>query len=148
MRIRTILGLLSLLLAAAGALSAQGPGRRGRGRPPGPQAQPPVAAGPLVDIKGKIAKVQIAPGEGMPFLEVQHDGETTKVYLGSMRYLMQQDFNPKAGEDVEIKGYKTGDDLVAAVATLPGQKKTLRLRDGQGWPVWGRGGRGGRGRAW
>jgi hypothetical protein len=59
---------------------------------------------------------------------------------------MLQNFNPKAGEAVEIKGYKTAEGIFAITATLPAQKKTVRLRDERGWPVWSGGGRRGRGR--
>lgn len=109
-------------------------------------AKAPVASNPLVEFKGKIAKVQAAPGQGMPFLEVEENGKTTKVVLGSMRYLMQQNFNPKAGEEIEVKGYKTANGVVAATVTLPSEDKTLRLRDDKGFPLWmgGRHGRSGR----
>lgn len=113
--------------------------------------QAPIASNPVVELKGKITRVQVALGQGMPFLEVEHDGQTTKVLLGSMRYLMQQDFNPKAGDEVEVKGYKGTDQVVAISVTLPRESKTLQLRDEKGWPVWMGGrrrGRGGRMRGW
>jgi len=138
MRTSAILGILTVLLTVTGCLLAQGPGPRGR--------QPLLATSPVVDLKGTINKVQITPGRGMPSLEVEQDGETATVYLGSIRYLMQQDFNPKAGQAVEVKGYKTAQGIFAITATLPAQKKTVRLRDERGWPVWSRGGRGPRGR--
>jgi hypothetical protein len=76
MRTSAILGTLTLL-AVSGLLLAQGPGWRGR--------QHLVANSPVVDLKGKISKVQVTPGRGMPFLEVEENGETAKVYLGSIR---------------------------------------------------------------
>jgi hypothetical protein len=110
-----------------------------------PNYQAPIASNPVVEMKGKITKIQTAPGQGMPFLEMESDRGTTKVLLGSMRYLMQQNFNPKAGEEVVVKGYKTTDLVVATEVTLPGENKTLKLRDDKGRPVWmgGRRGRGG-----
>ncbi len=122
------------------AAYAQGPPGRGRGRMCAQQnamAQAPIASNPVVDVKGKITKVQIAPGTGMPFLEIDQNGQSVKVFLGSMRYLMQQNFNPKAGEEVEVKGYKGTDWVVASAVTLVTGNRTLKLRDDKGFPVWG-----------
>ncbi len=107
----------------------------------------PIAANPVVDISGVIGLVQIVPGEGTPYLEVKHGNETTKVYLGPMHYLIAQDFSPKTGQEVSLTGYKQTDSVVAIQVTLSQEKKTLKLRDDSGRPLW-RGGpwRGGRGR--
>lgn len=115
----------SLLLFAGAALAA---------------AQPPIASSPVVTVEGTIQKVQLAQGQGMPYLEVESGGAVTKVYLGSIRYLMEQNFNPKAGTQVTVKGYKTNPDVIAIEVTIPSEKKTLKLRDEKGWPLW-RGGR-------
>jgi len=106
-------------------------------------ASSPMAGNTIVEIKGTIQTVSVAPGQGMPYLEVSAGKETTRVLLGSMRYLMAENFNPKAGEPVEIRGYKTGDQVAAISVTLPRQKTTLKLRDAEGRPLW-RGGPGGR----
>jgi len=37
---------------------------------------------------------------------------------------------------VAVKGYKNGDSVVASEVTLPAEKKTLKLRDAQGRPLW------------
>lgn len=109
-------------------------------------AQAPIASNPVVEVKGKIAKVEVARGRGMPSLDVEQDGKMIHVALGSMHYLMQQNFNPKAGENIVVKGFKSGDTVFASVVTLPAQGKTLQLRDEHGYPVWRSGrGRGGRG---
>ena len=102
----------------------------------------PVASNPVVQINGKVLKTQIVPGQGMPYMEVEQGGQTTKVLLGSMRYLMQQNFNPKPGDPVIVKGYRTSSEVVAITVTLGGPE--LRLRDDSGWPVWGGRGRMGR----
>ncbi len=83
----------------------------------------------------------------MPFVEVKEGEKTTRVYLGSMRYLMTEGFNPKADEEIVVKGYKTGDAVVAVTVTLPGRNKTIRLRGDDGRPLW-RGGPRGRGGRW
>jgi hypothetical protein len=102
-------------------------------------AQPqraPIASNPVVTIEGKIQKVQIDRGQGMPFLELQSGEKTFKVYLGSIRYLMEQNFNPKAGTQASVKGYQSDSDITAITVTLAGEKKTLRLRDDNGYPLW------------
>ncbi len=107
--------------------------------------QSPIASEPKVELKGTVSKVSAAPGQGMPFLEVRSGSETVKVSLGSMRYLMQNDFNPKAGDVIEVKGYKMKDGVVAIEISLAGGKP-LSFRDSQGRPLWmqGRYGRAGR----
>lgn len=113
------------LLAAPGALWAQ----PGRGMMMGP-----VADSPVVEFRGKIVRVQASHGAGMPLMEVRRGEETVKVYLGSMRYLMEQNFNPKAGAEITVKGYQVAKDVVAITVATGG--KTLRLRDEDGRPVW------------
>jgi hypothetical protein len=102
----------------------------------GDDGKPPIADNPVVEVRGAIAKVQVARGQGMPYLEVNTERGPVKLYLGSMRYLMQENFSPKAGEALEAKGYKVGEDVVAIRVELPASKKVLKLRDDQGWPLW------------
>jgi len=109
-------------------------------QPSGVQA--PMAGNPKVELKGKIEKIQLAMGQGMPYLEVRTASNTVRVALGSMRYLMEQDFNPKAGDEVAVTGYKVNDGVVAITVTLPGSDKVLKLRDDAGRPVWMGGRRG------
>lgn len=105
----------------------------------------PIAANPVVEMKGKVAKVQVSPSPGMPFFELEANGTTTKVYLGSMRYLMDNNFNPKAGSGAAVKGYQTAEGVVAIQVDVDGGD-TLKLRDASGWPLWvGRQGRQGKG---
>jgi hypothetical protein len=93
-----------------------------------------VAGSPRVTLKGKIAKIQLAHGQGMPSLEVSANGATTRIMLGSFRYLLEQNFNPKAGDEVTVKGFKVNDSIIAV--TVEHQGKVLKLRDEQGRPVW------------
>jgi hypothetical protein len=78
----------------------------------------------------------------MPYLEVRTTDKSVRVVLGSMRYLMEQDFNPKAGDEVAVTGYKVDDSVVAITVTLPASGRVLKLRDEAGWPVWMGGRRG------
>lgn len=102
----------------------------------GDQAKPPIADNPIVEVRGAITRVQLAMGQGMPFVEVNTAKGPLKLYLGSMRYLMQENFTPKAGDLLEAKGYQTGESVVAIIVELPASKKVLKLRDDNGWPLW------------
>ncbi len=126
----TIIGLM----AAAGVAQPQGPGA--------PNA---LAGNPKVEIKGRVQSVQLSQGQGTPYLEVRAGSTTTRVMLGSVRYLMEQNFNPKAGAEVAVVGYKVDAGVYAITVTLTGDARTLRLRDDDGRPLW-QGGRFGRGR--
>ncbi len=101
----------------------------------------PIAGAPVIEIKGKISEVRLSPGAGMPSLVVKTDAGESVVNLGSIRYLMVHDFNPKVGDALVAKAYKTPKGLVAAIVTLPDRGRTIRLRDDTGRPVW-------RGGAW
>lgn len=101
-----------------------------------PQFQSPLATKPIVSVQGTIERVQLSRGEGMPYLEVNDGKKTVRVYLGSIRYLIEQDFNPKAGQTATISAYQFEDSMIAATVTLSGENRTLRLRDEQGFPMW------------
>lgn len=89
-----------------------------------------------VEVRGTVEKVQIVPGQGMPFLEVKDDKGTVKVYLGSMRYLMEKNFGPRAGIRVVVKGFKVESDIYARSVEIPAEKKSIELRSEDGTPLW------------
>jgi hypothetical protein len=95
---------------------------------------------PIIEIKGVISRVHISPGQCMPYLEVKQGGEVTRLYLGAMHYLISENFNPKAGQQITAKGYKTTDSVIGIEVSLTAEKKTLKLRDERGWPLWRGGG--------
>jgi hypothetical protein len=99
-----------------------------------------LAGSPKVEIKGTIEKIQLEKGQGVPYLELKTDKGTQKVVLGSMRYLMEKNFNPKAGEVAAVVGFQMNSDVMAQSVTLTGSNTTLALRDDNGMPLW-RGGR-------
>ena len=115
-----------------------------------PETRAPIAENPTVELQGKIQSIQLSPGQGTPFLVVASGGTATRVQLGSMRYLMERNFNPRAGDEVIVKGYKTATEIVASSVTLPAQGTVLQLRDDNGRPLWqgGRFGRSSGGRGW
>jgi len=91
---------------------------------------------PKVEIKGVIERVDAAPGRGMPSLELKVEKGTQRVLLGSMRYLMEHNFNPKAGSTAIVKGFLVDDLIVARSVSLPAENITLELRDEDGVPLW------------
>ena len=101
----------------------------------------PLAGNAVIQISGRVTRVDaFRPGEGMPALTVDVDGNATRVLLGSMRYLMEQNFNLKAGAEVRIKGYKLPTAVVAIEVRRMEDGKTVKLRDENGWPLWRGGG--------
>ncbi len=89
-----------------------------------------------VEIRGTIQQAQILPGQGMPYLVVNSANKPVRVYLGSMRYLIEQNFNPKVGQEVSVRGFQVQDGVVAATVAITGSDRVLKLRDDNGWPLW------------
>jgi hypothetical protein len=118
-----------ILFAACGPVLAQ----RGPHRPP--------ANAPKVELRGTIERVRIVRGEGMPFLELRDRNGTHRVLLGSMRYLIEKNFNPKAGAEAVVRGFQTTDMILAIRVELSSEKKSIQLRTEDGIPVWRGGGR-------
>jgi hypothetical protein len=98
-------------------------------------AQP--AALQIQEIRGTIASVNLVAGN-MPSITVNVDGgRRSTVRLGSIRYLIAHDFNPKSGQPVVVRGFpQPGVDLVAISVELPKTRQNLTLRDEQGRPLW------------
>lgn len=96
-----------------------------------------------VELKGTIERVQIVPGQGMPHLEIRDGKDLKRVYLGSMRYLIEKDFKPSAGAAAIVRGFEVQDGILAIRVEIPSAKMSIDLRDEDGQPLW-RGGRHGR----
>jgi hypothetical protein len=96
--------------------------------------------GTPIELKGKVERVQITPGEGMPFIRIKTSEKPVTVFLGPMRWVMRfmmaSGFNPRQDDEIVVKAYPMNGNYVAAVLTLSGGK-TLRLRDDSGRPLWG-----------
>lgn len=107
----------------------------------------PVASYPIVELKGIVGLVRIVPGPGTPYFELKQGAGSTRVYLGAIRYLIAENFNPKTGHEASVRGYKVTDSVVAIEVTLTAEGQALKFRDENGWPLWRCGARrGGRGR--
>lgn len=103
-------------------------------------AQAPFAGQPEVELTGVIDRVELEPGR-MPHLEIHNKEQKFRVMLGSMRYLMEKNFNPKAGATAIVKGFKVNGVIVARAVDIPAQKLSIELRDKDGLPLWRGGGR-------
>ncbi|MFN7933192.1 MAG: hypothetical protein U0R19_07680 [Bryobacteraceae bacterium] len=105
-------------------------------------AQPgmgPMTGRPAVDTKGVITAVRLDM-QTMPSLELRTAKGVEKVVLGSMRYLIEKDFNPKVGSTAVVKGFQVDGYIYARSIQVPEQKLFIALRDEQGRPLWrGRG---------
>ena len=78
------------------------------------QLAPPAAGGKAVELSGTVAQVHIAAGQGMPYFDLKNGAEITRIYLGPMPFLIAENFHPKAGQEVRVKGYRVPDWVVAA----------------------------------
>ncbi len=106
---------------------------------PGDAAFPTPAAlagAERVEVKGVVERMAAAPGLGFPAMLVKTSHGSVRVQLGSLRFLIEQDFNPQAGAEVVVQGFRWKQDVVARSVELPAQKKTLALRTEDGTPLW------------
>lgn len=101
------------------------------------QPGPPPAALSIVEVRGSITSVNLAPG-GMPSIVVSAaNGRQWTVRLGSIRYLIARDFNPKAGQSVVVRGFEQrGADLFAMSVECVQTRQKITLRDEHGMPLW------------
>ncbi|MEZ5403852.1 MAG: hypothetical protein R2729_29500 [Bryobacteraceae bacterium] len=94
------------------------------------------------EIEGVISSVSIIPQGGPATIAVKaNDGREWKVLLGSIRYLIDNGFNPKAEQAVSLTALPRGEqEAIAVRVTLTESRQTLEFRDKDGRPLW-RGGR-------
>lgn len=95
----------------------------------------PMTGRPVVETKGVITAVRL-DRQTMPFLELRTGKGVEKVVLGSMRYLIEKDFNPKVGNTAVVKGFQVDGYIYARSIQVPEQKLSVELRDEQGRPLW------------
>jgi hypothetical protein len=131
------------LLVALGAHAESRPEDCCTGTPRTGSGPAPIAASAVVELSGTISVVHTGAGQGESYVDVRTGGESTRLQLGAMHFLIARDFNPKAGQPVVATGYRTPDGVVAILVSLPAEKKTVRFRDENGRPLW----RGGQGRS-
>jgi hypothetical protein len=111
----------------------------------------------VVTVQGQVEKVETMSrpsrrgGEAMPgrqsqVVSLKTDQGTVLVHLGPAKFLEQQQFTPKVGDNMSVTGAKmtTGKGEVILAAEVKSGGKTLTLRDAQGVPVWRGQGMGGR----
>lgn len=106
-----------------------------------------LASADKVESRGTVERLDLNPGQGFPTMLVKTGPRSVRVQLGSFRFLLEQGFNPKAGADVIVKGYRLSEDVVVARAVeLPADRKTIVLCAEDGKPLWRMGRYGKRGR--
>ncbi len=88
-----------------------------------------------VELKGTITAVRIGM-QTMPSIELKTEKGTERVVLGSMRYLIEKDFNPKVGGTAAVKGFRVDGYVYAQRVQVTDQKLSIELRDEQGRPLW------------
>lgn len=99
----------------------------------------PMTGRAVVETKGVITAVRLDM-QTMPSLELRTAKGVEKVVLGSMRYLIEKDFNPKVGNTALVKGFQVDGYIYARSIQVPEQKLSIALRDEEGRPLWrGRG---------
>lgn len=102
----------------------------------GAQPESKPAALQIVELKGDIVAVNLTAG-GMPSITVAAGGRRQQIRLGSIRYLIANNFSPKAGQPVIVRAFdQRGIGLVAVSVELPQSKQKLLLRDENGLPLW------------
>ncbi|MBS1823938.1 MAG: hypothetical protein JST93_01335 [Acidobacteria bacterium] len=99
---------------------------------PGPG---PMTGRTVVETKGVITAVRLDM-QTMPSLELRTAKGVEKVVLGSMRYLIEKDFNPKVGNTAVVKGFHVDGYLYARSIQVPEQRLSIELRDEHGRPLW------------
>ena len=93
-------------------------------------------------INGEVVSVDtITPLQGMSsgvHLIVKTDRETISVHLGPAWYVQRQDIKIVPGDKVEISGSRITFQGKAAILAADVKKgdEMLKLRDGNGFPVW------------
>ncbi len=103
------------------------------------QCPPPhsaLAGAPRAEIQGVIRKVELTPGKGMPQMEIDTGKGIEIVVLGSIRYLMERDFRPKAGTRAVVKGFSQRGLVFARQVEIPAEHVNIVLRNEQGAPLW------------
>jgi hypothetical protein len=95
-------------------------------------------------ITGKVTAVDRlapakSPGYGWRRVTLQTEREEIPVILGPVWYLEQQKFTLNPGDALEVQGSRvTIEERPCLIAAeLKKGKKTLKLRDPEGLPVWG-----------
>jgi len=138
--VAAVLGLA--LLSTAFAQGGRGRGGAGRGGGYGPIYNPKT----VVTVSGEVVSVEKIAGQGRSYgvhLRLKTAKETVPVHLGPGWYLEEQGFQVKPKDKIEVKGSRVTIERKPAIVAAEVKKdgKVLKLRDGNGFPLWGGRGR-------
>ncbi|MCX7823816.1 MAG: hypothetical protein N2260_10310 [Syntrophobacterales bacterium] len=125
MRRVSLITALILILGIAGEALSQ---------PPYAQGRCPFLAGMTpIKLSGTIEFIEFP----MAILRTP-GGETYNLRLGPWWFWREMGYTLNIGEKVEVDGFKSADFIAPSV--IRGQGKEIKLRDNNGYPLWGGGG--------
>jgi hypothetical protein len=127
--------VLMLVTVVSGISFAQPPQSAGQGT----GMCPCVASMSPIKVSGKIESVTFP----MAVLKTSK-GETYTLRLGPWWFWQDKGYKLSAGDSVEVEGFQASGLIVPSVIRAPSGE--IKLRDSNGYPLWGRGPKGGRGR--
>jgi hypothetical protein len=97
----------------------------------------------VVSMRGKVVKIEkSSPDEGMGdgiHILMATNKEQIEVRLGPSWYVENQDIRFRPGDKIDVTGsriWSSRNPLIIAAEVKKGDR-TLRLRDKQGFPIWG-----------
>lgn len=103
----------------------------------------------VVTVQGQVEKVETMsrpgrqggeakPGWQSQVVQLKTAQGLVLVHLGPVKFLEQQQFDPKVGDTLSVTGSKltTGKGDVFLAAEVKSGPKTITLRDAQGVPLW------------
>jgi len=105
---------------------------------------PQIDPNKVVTVRGEVVRYVAAYGAQQPELVVRDSAKKTyTIIMGPYWYLLNQGFDAKPGDTVEVVAYacfRRNDLLAAKEATNETKGFSVVFRDSAGWPLWARGG--------
>ncbi len=97
----------------------------------------------VITVSGEIQNVETRTfgpsGFGLIVLSLKTEKETISVNVGPEQYVSSQGFKFEKGDKIEVKGSRVeirGESVILAAEIKKGGK-VLKLRDENGYPLWG-----------
>ncbi len=97
----------------------------------------------VITVSGEVQNVETRTfgpsGFGLIVLSLKTEKETISVNVGPEKYVSSQGFKFERGDKIEVKGSRVeirGENVILAAEIKKGGK-VLKLRDENGYPLWG-----------